>query len=77
MNTHFDWKELLKSANRELCRYGINIYVGDNDDKGFYKCLILKDGDVLETYAENFYENELDDLVTDAWNYALNKYAKK
>lgn len=68
MNTRNDWQNLLKIANSDLKDYGYELNVFDYGD-GYYICEILKDGMSEEVYAENFYENELSDLITEAWHY--------
>ena len=74
MNTRNNWKSLLGYANEDLAKHGLSIDVNDKEEKGFFGCFIKRGNKTLETYAENFYEDELDGLVTEAWNYALNKY---
>lgn len=69
MNRRKEWKNLLKIANEDLKPYGYALDVNDDDEEGFFKCEILKDGEVVDTYAENYYEDELDELVNDAWHY--------
>ena len=76
MNTRNEWKKQLEYANEELAKYGVSIDINDNDEEGFYNCEILKDGKVVETYAENYYENELSDLVTEVWHFALKTFKK-
>lgn len=76
MNTKKEWKILLKQANEELAKHGVSIDVNDNDEEGYFKCEIFVDGKHFETYAENFYEDELDNLVNDVYHYALNKFGK-
>ena len=66
MNRRNEWKNFLKIANKELAPNGLAIDINDDDEEGFFKCDILKDGKVVETYAENYYEDELEDLVVDA-----------
>ena len=76
MNRRNEWKKLLEIANADLGLYGLALDVNDNDEEGFFKCDILKDGKVVETYAENYYEDELDDLINDAWDYAKSNLKK-
>lgn len=76
MNTRNEWKKQLEYANEELAKYGVSIDINDDDEEGFYNCKILKDGEVVETYAENYYENELSDLATEVWHYALKTFKK-
>lgn len=68
MNRVNDWKKLLEIANEDLKLYGYELHVFDYGD-GYYICEILKDGMSEEVYAENFYEDELSDLVNEAWHY--------
>ena len=70
MNTRNDWENLLNLANEELGKkgYALNIF---KDEEWYYSCDILKDGKVIENYAEGFYENELSELITDAWHYVI------
>ena len=72
MNTHNDWKGLLEQANEDIKNTGKTIRVQDAGD-GYYFCEILKDGVSIEVYAENFYEWELSDLVTEVWHYVKSK----
>lgn len=68
MNTYNDWKHLLQLANEDLNKIGYSILITEPEE-GFYSCEIWKDGELVETYAENYYENELSDLLTEVWNY--------
>ena len=75
MNKCNDWKRLLEIANVDLALYGLALDVNDNDEEGFFSCYILKDGKVVYTYAQNYYENELDELIDDAWHFVkVNKW---
>lgn len=67
MNKRNEWQNLLKIANEDLKQYGYRLSVNDRGDKGFFKCVIYKGNKKVDTYAENFYENELEDLVNEAW----------
>lgn len=69
MNRYNDWEYLLSLANEDLKPYGYEIHIFDYDGEGFYICDILKDGVSVEVYAENYYEDELSDLVNDALHY--------
>lgn len=83
MNTRNDWKTLLKNANEDLAKHGYELRVYEDD--GYYSCDIWQDVTTngctekvaLETYAENYFENELSDLITDAWHYVLTELIKK
>ena len=68
MNTYNDWEYLLQLANEDLNKVGYSILI-TAPEKGVYGCEIWKDGELDETYAENYYENELSDLVTEVWHY--------
>jgi hypothetical protein len=70
MNRHNDWEGLLSYANEELNPKGYAIRI-TNDEEGYYNCKIYKGKKLLETYAENYFEDELSDLVNDAWHYVL------
>lgn len=74
-NRYNNWKQLLEYANEELGKYGYSILVVEPEE-GFYNCEIWKDGRKVETYAENYYEDELSDLMTEVWHYALKKARK-
>lgn len=76
MNRVNNWEQLLEYANEELAKHGYTIDVNDDDERGFYECDILKDGEVVEVYAENYYEDELSGLVNDAWHYVSTELVK-
>ena len=68
-----EWQALLDIANEDLLKKGYSLRITE-DENGFYQCDILyhgvdKDGVKYKTYAENYFEEELADLVTDAWHY--------
>ena len=67
MNRYNDWQGLLKMANEDLDKFGYSLLIFEPEE-GFYDCEICKDGELVETYAENYYEDELSDLITDAWH---------
>ncbi len=70
MNTRNDWENLLRYANEDLEKTGYSLLITKDDD-GYYSCEIRRDGKLVEVYAENFYESELSDLITDAAHYAF------
>ena len=72
MNKYNDWENLLSLANEDLKAYGYEILV-EESISGCYDCEILKDGVAVENYAQNYYWDELEELVTDAWHYVSNK----
>ena len=69
MNSRKEWQNLLKLANEDLKQYGYRLSVNDDEDEGFFSCIIYKGNKEVDIYAENFYENELDELVNEAWHY--------
>ena len=71
MNRHNDWQNLLRICNEDFEKTGYSLLITE-DEEGFYNCEIWKDGELVETYAENYYEDELSDLITDAAHYAFN-----
>ena len=70
MNRYNDWQTLLAYANEDLEKTGYSLLIVEPEE-GFYNCEIRKDGELVEVYAENYYEDELSDLVNDALHYAL------
>ena len=69
-NKRNDWKNLLRIANEDLAKFGYSIDIDDEEEEGFFTCEIRhnKRG-YVETYAENYYEEELSDLIYDALHY--------
>lgn len=79
-----EWEKLRNVANEELMKYNAMLSVYEDED-GCYSLDIIfgldfnaKPFDITkykecETYAVNYYENELTNLVNEAWHYALNK----
>ena len=62
---------LVDNANEEIRQYGKEIQIVRNEDDGYYSIDILtidEDGATKDTktFAENLFENELPDFVTDA-----------
>lgn len=72
MNRYNDWENLLRISNENLEKTGYSIDIVQPED-GFYNCEIWKDGKRLEVYAENYFEDELSDLVSDAFHYVFTK----
>lgn len=73
MNRRNNWEQLLSYANEELEPKGYKINLIYFEEDGTYNCEILKDGVSIEVYAECMYEDELADLVTEAWHYVATK----
>lgn len=69
MNRLNDWQGLLNIANEDLAMYGYGLKVYEPEEEGFYFLDILKDGKYIDNYAGNYYEDELSELVNDAWHY--------
>ena len=73
MNRRNDYIGLLEMANDELKDLGMEIKVYENE-KGLYSVDIVErneDGAFSTTpFAENYYEDELSDCVSDAWSQA-------
>ena len=67
MNRRNEWQTILKLANEDLEKFGYSLLIVEPEE-GFYNCEIRKDGELVETYAENYYEDELSDLITEAWH---------
>ena len=58
----------------DLARQKFCITITDPEGEGFYQCDIFNNGILEETYAENYYEDELSDLIIDAWHYVIDEY---
>lgn len=65
-----NWQEILDLANKDLKKYNVEIGVYDHDD--VYSVTIVVNG-VEEEYADGYYEDELGDLINDAWAHARAK----
>jgi hypothetical protein len=72
MNRRNDWEGLLSIFNEDLEETGYSIDIVQPED-GFYNCEIWKDGKRVEVYAENYFEDELSDLLHDAFDYVFSK----
>jgi hypothetical protein len=71
-----NWKELLKLANKDLKKYNKVIKLEEID--GSYTLYIEDTADKsFDTYAEGYYEDELGELVNDAWAHARAKIKAK
>jgi len=77
MNRCNDWENILNLANEELGKHGVSIRITEPEEDGYYSCEIWKNGELVELYAENYYEDELSGLVTDVWHYAITQYVIK
>ena len=87
MNTRNNWEQLRDFANEELKKRNAMLSVYEAED-GLYDVDILYGLDFhaepfditkyqeCETFASNYYERELADVITEAWHYASNKLNK-
>lgn len=70
---------LVDVANEDLKKYGKEIQIVEHtDEPGFYAVDILtvdSDGNTkdIEEFADNYYEHELSECVTDAKHYVMQK----
>lgn len=69
MNRYNDWQGLLKRANEELAENNTRIEVLDEDF--VYSVDIIVD-DKRINFADNYFEDELCDVINDAWVHARN-----
>ena len=68
MNRYNNWRTLLNYANEDLEKTGYSLLIVEPEE-GFFDCEIRKDGELVETYAGGYYEDELSDLIIDAQDY--------
>ena len=72
MNKHNDWETTLKYANEDLEKYGYSLLLTE-DEEGYYNLEVWKNGEFFDIYAENYWEDELTDLLTEAWHDLLHR----
>ena len=70
-NRFNNWQEILDLANKNLKKFNAEIAAFKGED-GDYDISIAHNG-ITETYASGYYEDELYDLINDAWGYAMAK----
>ena len=70
-----NWKELLKLANEDLAKQHLQIKLEEFD--GTYTLYIDNPDGTTDIFAENYYEDELAELVNDAWAHARAKVKAK
>ena len=72
MNKVNDWKTTLNAANKALAKQGKVITLEEFDET---YTIYIEDTATSEwdVYAEGYYEDELCDLINDAWAHALPK----
>lgn len=68
MNRRNDWKNQLRIVNEYLDKTGYFIDIVEPEE-GCYDCEIWFNDKLVDTYAENYYEDELSDLIDDAWSH--------
>lgn len=67
-----NWEELLKLANKDLIKQNLEIKLEEFD--GAYTLYIDNTEDKsYDIFAEGYYEDELSDLINDAWAHARAK----
>ena len=76
MDTRNDWENLLRIYNEGLEKSGYSIKITDYYNDGCYTCEFMRDGGSVMVYAENYYEDELSDLITDAAHHVLTYLAR-
>lgn len=72
MNRYNDWQGLLKMANEDLEKFGYSLLLTE-DEEGYYNLEVWKNGEFFDIYAENYWEDELTDLLTEAWHDLLHR----
>ena len=72
MNRYNDWETILKYANEDLEKYGYSLLLTE-DEEGYYNLEVWKNGKFFDIYAENYWEDELTDLLTEAWHDLLHR----
>ena len=75
MNRYNDWEGLLSIFNEDLEKTGYSLRIVEDKD-GYYSCEVWKDGKFIDVYAENYWEDELSDLITDAAHHVLTYLAR-
>lgn len=70
-NRRNEYQILLEMANEELAESNTRLELYKNED-GFYNLDIIHPNGKRENYAENYFEDELDGLVHEAWHDAAN-----
>lgn len=65
MNSKNSWSELLLMANQNLQKIGMEIEVIKNTDDCY--TVNIKNGEQSTCFAENFFEEEMTDVINDAW----------
>ena len=66
-----DWQGLLETFNETLAPQGKVILVEQNDDESGYNISVSMPNGKKEVYAENYYEDELCNVLNDALSWAI------
>lgn len=69
MNKSNDYTYIWKLANEELEKYGMQIELKKDKDDSYAVIVRNKNGQ-SECFAEGYYEDELGDVINEAWTYA-------
>ncbi len=75
MNSKNSWSELLLMANQDLQKAGKEIEVVKNSDD--YYTVNIKNGEQSTCFADNFFEEEMPEVINDAWANARTIDAEK
>ena len=70
-NFRNNWKGFLDIANEELKNYDAEIIV-EKDDDGYFSVYIKYADGSVDDFAENYFEDELEGCLTEAFSKALN-----
>lgn len=71
-----EWEVLLDKANKDLKEHGAQLIMSEEDDGGYYALDIKYAGGHTENYASGYWENELNNLINDAWHEVKSRPAK-
>ena len=71
MNTDKIWMRILNDVNEQRKPLNTEIRITEPEDEGYFDCEIWKFGEYVETYAGNYRESELEELIEDAYHYVL------
>ena len=72
MNKINDYNEIWKLANADLEKYGMQIELQKDDCDAYAVIIRCKDGKT-DYFAEGYYEDELGEVINDAWVHAKAK----
>lgn len=76
MNKRNDYTEIWKLANADLEKYGMQIEL-QKDDCDAYSVIVKSKNGQSECFAEGYYEDELDEVINEAYAHALAKAKSK